>query len=148
MSNEFRISQNTAILLENARVKGMIDEVILEAVRSGNITVFDAVAEEDFTYEDFLSYAQEHGEPLEQAIREGYRITFNTRNGLKIWLEKAFNLQSEQDFQVGEGVVSGLKLTDAQTQLLSQRLAPNWVIAESVDTATGHNLTLKLKALA
>ncbi|MDO7907745.1 hypothetical protein Q5741_15140 [Paenibacillus sp. JX-17] len=148
MSTEVRISQNTAILLEHARGKGLSDEVILEAVRSGDTTSLDTVSEEHFTYEDFLSYAQEHNEPLEQAVREGYRITFNTRNGLKIWLEKAFGLQSDRDFQVGEGVVSGLSLTAEQTRLLEQRLAPNWVIAESVNTAESHELTLKLRALA
>lgn len=147
MSNELRLSQHTAILLENARAKGMTDQAIIEAVRSGETAAFDGVAEEHFTYEDFLSYAQEHGEPLEQAIREGYRITFNTRNGLKIWLEKAFGLQSEQDFKVGEGIISGLQLSADQTWLLEQRLAPNWVIDGQADPAAGLGLTLKLRSL-
>ncbi|MNP79055.1 hypothetical protein D3C76_1768040 [compost metagenome] len=75
-------------------------------------------------------------------------MTFNTRGGLGIWLEKAFGLKADQDFTVGEGIVTGLRLKPEQAEMLARRLASNWIVAESVDVPAGKELTLKLRALA
>ncbi|MHA7579931.1 hypothetical protein ACX12E_05980 [Paenibacillus vandeheii] len=147
MSAEFKLSQNTAILLEQARSKGMSNAALLEAVQAKDVAAFDAVSEEHYRYDDFFSYADEHGENLEGAVKDGYRITFNTRGGLGIYLQKSFGLQPEQDFTVGEGIVTGVKLKTAQADVLAKRLASNWVITESKEVPEGQELTLKLRAL-
>ncbi|MGF9697724.1 hypothetical protein [Paenibacillus sp. MABNR03] len=147
MSTEIRLSQSTAIRLEQARGKGMSDAAILRAIQAKDVAAFDAVSEEDYKYDEFFSYADEHGENLEAAVQEGYRITFNTRGGLGIWIEKAFGLQPENDFTVGEGIVHGLKLKPEQAEVLAKRLASNWVITDSKDVPEGQELTLKLRAL-
>jgi hypothetical protein len=147
MSAEFKLSQNTAIRLELARSKGMSDAVLLEAIQVKDVAAFDAVSEEHYRYDDFFSYADEHGENLEGAVKDGYRITFNTRGGLGIYLQKSFGLQPEQDFTVGEGIVTGLKLKSEQADVLAKRLASNWAITESKEVPEGQELTLKLRAL-
>ncbi|WP_336781053.1 hypothetical protein [Paenibacillus illinoisensis] len=147
MSTEIKLSQSTAIRLEQARGKGMSDAEILRAIQAKDVAAFDAVSEEDYKYDEFFSYADEHGENLEAAVRGGYRMTFNTRGGLGIWIEKAFGLQPERDFMVGEGVVTGLKLKPEQAEVLAKRLASNWVITDSRDVPEGQELTLKLRAL-
>lgn len=147
MSAEFKLSQNTAIRLEQARSKGMSDAALLEAIQAKDVAAFDAVSEEHYRYDDLFSYADEHGENLEGAVNDGYRITFNTRGGLGIYLEKSFGLQPEKDFTVGEGIVTGLKLKPEQADVLAKRLASNWVITESKDVPEGQELTLKLRAL-
>ncbi|MDO3410395.1 hypothetical protein QWJ34_11535 [Saccharibacillus sp. CPCC 101409] len=143
-----RLSQHTAILLEHARSQGITDSVILAAAHSGDAGALASAEEEHYRYDDFLSYAAEHGESLERAVQYGYRITFNTRNGLKIWLEQTFGLRSGQDFEVGEGIVTGLSLDENGVKLLESRLAPNWRIAEKRFREKGCELTLKLTALA
>ena len=148
MSTEVKLSQSTAIRVEHARINGMSDAAILEAIRTQNASGFDAVADDYYVYDEFLSYAAEHGERLEEAVKDGYRMTFNTRGGLGIWLEKAFGLKADQDFTVGEGIVTGLRLKPEQAEILARRLATNWIVAESVDVPAGKELTLKLRALA
>ncbi|NUU78704.1 hypothetical protein [Paenibacillus xylanilyticus] len=147
MSTEIKLSQSTAIRLEQARGKGMSDAAILRAIQAKDVAAFDAVSEEDYKYDEFFSYADEHGENLEAAVQDGYRITFNTRGGLGIWVEKAFGLQPDRDFTVGEGIVTGLKLNPEQAEVLAKRLASNWVITDSKDVPEGQELTLKLRAL-
>lgn len=147
MSTEIKLSQSTAIRLEQARGKGMPESDILKAIQAKDVAAFDAVSEEHYRYDTFFSYADEHGEKLEEALLNGYRITFNTRGGLGIWLEKAFNLQADKDFTVGEGIITGLQLTAAQAEVLEQRLAWNWVITDAKEIPAGRELTLKLRAL-
>ncbi|MDT0121495.1 hypothetical protein Q9R46_02495 [Paenibacillus sp. RRE4] len=147
MSTEIKLSQSTAIRLEQARGKGMQEADILKAIQAKDVAAFDSVSEEHYRYDTFFSYADEHGEDLEGAVRNGYRITFNTRGGLGIWLEKAFNLQADKDFAVGEGIITGLQLTAEQAKVLEQRLAWNWVITDAIEVPAGRELTLKLRAL-
>ncbi|GIP06806.1 MULTISPECIES: hypothetical protein [Bacillales] len=125
-----KISQNTAILLEHARKSGLTSSDLLEAVRSGDAERFQIANNGHFHYEELFSYAKEHGEDLEKAVSEGYQITFNTRNGLKIWLEEAFRISSESDFSVGEGIIEGLKLQKEQLARLKEALAVNWTLQE------------------
>ncbi|WP_223068232.1 hypothetical protein [Paenibacillus caui] len=144
---QVKLSQHTAILLEHAKKAGLDQTQLLDALSSRDVNVFRAAEEEHYRYDDFFTYAEEHGEQLEQALLAGYRITFNTRNGLKIWLEEAFHLSSESDFLVGEGRIEGLHLTDEQLARLKETLAVNWVVAQEQDTAKGKEVTLSLRAL-
>ncbi|MGG3282997.1 hypothetical protein [Paenibacillus solani] len=125
-----KISQNTAILLEHARKSGLVSFELLEAVRSGDVKRFQIANHDHFSYDELFAYAGEHGEDLEKAVSEGYQITFNTRNGLKIWLEEAFRISSESDFHVGEGIIEGLKLQEEQLARLKEALAVNWTLEE------------------
>lgn len=129
-----KISQNTAILLEHAKKSGITTSELLEAVRSGEVERFQVANNGHFHYEELFSYAKEHGEDLEKAVTEGYKMTFNTRNGLKIWLEEAFHISSESDFSVGEGIIEGLKLQEEQVARLKEALAVNWTLQEEPAT--------------
>ncbi|WP_106768538.1 hypothetical protein [Paenibacillus faecalis] len=142
-----KISQNTAILLEHARRSGLGEEELLQAVRSSQVEAFRVAQNNRFNYAELFSYAKEHGEDLEKAVAEGYRITFNTRNGLKIWLEEAFHLNSETDFTVGEGVIEGLLLKEEELDRLKLALAVNWTIAEAIKTDQGYSVKLTIRGL-
>lgn len=71
MSTENRVSQNTAIMIERARRKGITDDQLLHAVRTGDVSELIAINEEWYTFDDFVFYANEHDEPLAQAIAVG-----------------------------------------------------------------------------
>lgn len=146
MNQEVKLSQYTAILLENARSSGLTNEVITEAVQAENPLLLKAAERAHYTYDSFLSYAKEHGEDLEKAINEGYRITFNTNNGLKNWIVAAFQLEPGKDFILGEGRIEGLVLSESQVEKLKRALAFNWEIKETQQTADGHQqLTLGIR---
>lgn len=53
---------------------------------------------------------------------------------------------SERDFQVGEGIIEGLLVNEQQAGVIHQRLAANWIVAESKEVMNGKELTLKLRA--
>lgn len=145
--SETKISQHTAILLEHARKCGLQGEALIQAVRSGQVEAFHAAQNGHFDYAELFSYAEQHGEDLEKAALEGYRITFNTRNGLKIWLEETFNLSSESDFTVGEGIIENLPLQEEQLKRLQQSLAVNWTIAEANKAGLDYTVKLTVRGL-
>lgn len=135
MNQEVKLSQYTAILLENARRSGLTNEEIVEAVQAENTELLKAAERPHYTYESFFSYAKEHGEDLKKAILEGYRITFNTNNGLKNWIATTFQLDPSEDFTLGEGRIEGLVLSQEQVEKLEHALAFNWEIKEIEETA-------------
>lgn len=146
MNQEVKLSQYTAILLENARRSGLTNEEIVEAVQTENTELLKAAERPHYTYESFFSYAKEHGEDIEKAIKEGYRITFNTNNGLKNWIAATFQLDPDKDFSLGEGRIEGLVLSEPQVEKLEQTLAFNWEIKENRQTADGRKqLTLGIR---
>ncbi|MCP1307578.1 hypothetical protein [Paenibacillus tyrfis] len=144
MSTTAKLSQNTAILLERARRFGITDETLLAGLAAGDTAVLQPAVGEWYSYDEFYAYADQHGEALEEAIRSGYRMKFNTPGGVQFWLQHRFGLEAGVDYEVPEhGRVNGLKLPDAKVELLRSTLAPNWVIlgeaagsgeAESVQT--------------
>ncbi|SFS40155.1 hypothetical protein [Paenibacillus sp. 453mf] len=149
MTNQVKLSQYSAILLEHARRYGVTEEEILAALRTGDLTAFTKAEREHYSYETFLSYAKEHGEELERAIQDGYRITFNTNNGLKNWIAITFNLTPGKDFNAAEGLVDRLVLSEEQAEKLREALASNWHVAEESDTADGYiELTLRLQGMS
>ncbi|MBN3525412.1 hypothetical protein [Paenibacillus apiarius] len=148
MANGILLSQNTAIMLERARRKGLTDEQLLHIIRTEDISQLLRINEEWYTYDEFLSYAKEHGESLEEAVLEGYRITFNTMNGLKIWLHERFGVEEGADFTRGEGQYSGLKLSEADLDVLRATLAANWTVIEEETAAHGQERTVTLAVRA
>ncbi|WP_018758938.1 hypothetical protein [Paenibacillus terrigena] len=148
MSNIVRISQNTAIMVERAHRFGITDDVLLNVVQTGDLSPLKVAEEEYYSYDDFLSYAEENGEPLEQAIREGYKITFNTNNGLKIWLFERFGVEAGRDFTASEGRVDQLRLSSVNVDSLKSALAANWVVIEHERQGEDQVISVVIRALA
>ncbi|MCM3783577.1 hypothetical protein M3231_11365 [Neobacillus mesonae] len=146
MTNQAKLSQYTSILLENARHYGVKDEEILTAVQTEDLSVFKKAERLHYTYEAFLTYAKEHGEALQEAVQEGYRITFNTNNGLKNWIAITFDLTPGEDFKAGEGLIDQLVLSTEEVLKLKNSLAFNWSVVEETEAADGRKeLTIKLR---
>ena len=142
-----KISQHTAILLEHARRCGMSPGELLAAVQSKEVSAFEAAQNGHFEYDELFSYAGTHGEDLEKAVSQGYRMTFNTRNGLKIWIEEAFCLDASKDFIVGDGIIEDVSLTAPQLERLKSSLAVNWTIAEKVPSEDKFTVKLIVRGL-
>lgn len=131
MSTTTKLSQHTAILLERARRFGITDETLLAGLAAGDTAVLRPAVGEWYSYDEFYSYADQQGETLEEAIRSGYRMKFNTLGGVQLWLQHRFGLEAGVDYEVPEhGRVNGLKLPAVEVELLRSTLAPNWVILE------------------
>ncbi|MCR8645798.1 hypothetical protein NV379_24460 [Paenibacillus sp. N1-5-1-14] len=129
-----RLSQKTAILLEHARKCQISDEALLACVAASDISELAAAKSEQYGYDTFITYATEHHEDLASAIRDGYRITFNTFRGLQVWLHEKFDITEGTDFDATEGRLTGIKLSRVDAEVLEARLAPNWVLKRNEDT--------------
>lgn len=135
-------------MIERARRKGITDDQLLHAARTGDVSELITMNEEWYTFDDFVSYANEHDEPLAQAIAEGYRMTFNTNNGLSIWLQERFGLQEGEDYTKEMGRISDLKLGMENIESLRSSLALNWTVVEAGEAADGLNtVSLVVRAL-
>lgn len=120
-----RISQNSAVLLEKARSFGLSDEQLLDVIEKNDVTPLEQSGTD---YTEWVSYAREHNENLEAAIKVGYQMTFNTVYGLKNWLKFRFGLEAEKDYTEGEGRFDGLKLNEKDASFIQSALASNWVV--------------------
>ena len=127
---KIRISQKTALLIERLLSLGCSDEKLINLIEQNDSKLLEKYADDDYSFETFLSYAKEHSEDIVSAIQNGYQITFNTMGGLRYWIENAFGLKEELDFKAEEGKKLGLKLTADQIDKLRYSLASNWVVVE------------------
>ncbi|MFF2885814.1 hypothetical protein [Paenibacillus sp. NPDC057967] len=130
MSNRVKLSQQTAILLERARRFGVSEEELLSCAVTGDTTSLQVAEAQYYSYDEFVSYAHEHNERLEDAIRFGYRIKFSTPGGVQLWLKERFGLEAGVDFTASPGLIEQVKLSEGQLQLLNATIAGNWAFLE------------------
>lgn len=132
-----RISQNDALMIEVLRKHGVSNETLLAAVKSGDVSSFEEIEKGDFDYSRLVDLARERWDDVERAVTQGYKITFNTRNGLKYLINVKFDLVAEKDFQVEEEAYHGLKLTADQVEWARSTLAGNWRIVDLPEEENG-----------
>lgn len=130
MSEQVKVSQRTAIILERLRRDGITQEQLIDALERQDVTSLEQITSSQTDFQEWFTYATEHGEPLVQAVKEGYRITFNTVQGLKMWLDYRFLLEEDDDYTEGEGRLDDIKLSPDQIEQLKNTLAVNWVVLE------------------
>ncbi|WP_046215734.1 hypothetical protein [Paenibacillus wulumuqiensis] len=134
MTEQVRISQRSAILIERLRSDGITEEVLIQSLDQQEEAPLRAASSSDIDFAEWMNYAAEHGEQLVQAVRDGYRMTFTTVPGMKNWLKYALDMKAGRDYTEGEeGRLDGLQLTLEQAQQLKDTIAVNWVLLEHED---------------
>ncbi|MDK8184040.1 hypothetical protein [Paenibacillus sp. UMB4589-SE434] len=130
MNPNIKLSQHTAILLERARRFNITDAVLLACITTGDTVPLQVAAAQYYSYDEFVTYARVHHERLEDAVRYGYQMKFNTPGGVQLWLQERFGLEPKVDFEVFTGRLEQVRLNNEQLRLLGATLADNWVIIE------------------
>lgn len=130
MSVQVKVSQRTALILERLRRDGITQDQLIDALERQDVAPLEQITSSQTDFQEWFNYAAEHGEPLVQAVKEGYRITFNTVQGLKMWLDYRFLLEEDDDYTEGEGRLDDIKLSPDQIEQLKNALAVNWVVLE------------------
>lgn len=130
MSVQVKVSQRTALILERLRRDGITQEQLIDALEHQDVAPLQQISSSQTDFQEWFTYATEHGEPLVQAVKEGYQITFNTVQGLKMWLDYRFLLEEDDDYTEGEGRLDDIKLSPDQIEQLKNALAVNWVVLE------------------
>ncbi|ANF98083.1 hypothetical protein [Paenibacillus bovis] len=144
MTEQVRISQRSAIIIERLRSEGIAEDILIQALSEQADAPLRAVSSVDIDFAEWMNYANEHGEQLVQAVRDGYRMTFTTVPGMKNWLKYALSMEASRDYiEAEEGRMDGLQLTLEQAQQLKDTIAVNWVLLEHEDGSA----SLLLRAL-
>ncbi|WP_057774947.1 hypothetical protein [Cytobacillus dafuensis] len=131
MSQKTKLSQMTAILLERARRFGVSDEVLLSSLKTNDTTPLKIAEDQHYHYDEFFTYAEKHGEDLEDTINNGYKMKFNTLGGLQIWMKECFGLEAGTDFTASPGKIENVKLSIENISRIFNTLASNWIMLDS-----------------
>lgn len=127
-----RLSQWDAIVLESVRALGLDGEELLRRAAEKDLPAADGSIITDF--EPLLTLHAEHPEVLEQAVKQGYRIKYNTLGGIQTWIRIVFGLESEVERGEGmEGVA--VELTSAERDRLHPVLSIGWTIEPQQEEA-------------
>ncbi|MEJ8306372.1 hypothetical protein [Saccharibacillus sacchari] len=120
-----RLSQWDAIVLESVRALGLDSEELLRRAAEGELPSADNSIIADFT--PLLILHREQPEVLEQAVKQGYRIKYNTLGGINTWIKIVFGRDSE--VERGEGIEGvAVELTAAERERLAPVLSIGWTI--------------------
>ncbi|CAG5092912.1 Putative uncharacterized protein [Thermobacillus xylanilyticus] len=129
-----KISQQHALLIESLRGRDWTDDELLGISGRGGLPKDDSVFA--FDYEELREFAVREPELYASAVREGYRMKFNTLGGLRCWLYLAFGGEPHIDRRPGLEGISAI-LTDGQLAKLEEALAYGWQVqqvGESLDS--------------
>ena len=74
-------------------------------------------------------------------------MTFNTNNGMSIWLQERFDVQEGEHYTKEMGRISGLKLSAADVEVIRSSLALNWTLVEGSAADGAGTVTLVVRAL-
>ncbi|WP_127585412.1 hypothetical protein [Paenibacillus koleovorans] len=92
----------------------MSEEDLLRFAAAEDVAAFAAFAgirEGELSFVNLIDYAAEFPEQLEQAVRHGYQITYNTINGMKYYFGLTFDKLRERDYPNLPDRIEGLKLS-------------------------------------
>jgi len=144
-ASQLKISQRSAMLIERLRSECISNEQLVSAMQQRSLEPLSgSKTAEQLDLNEWLDYANEHGEPLMEAVEQGYRMTFTTTPGASNWLRFALGLEEGQHYTVSEeGRMDGLQLTEAQFGRIAQGMAMNWVLIQQPDGSA----SLMLRAL-
>ncbi|MGN7471367.1 hypothetical protein [Brevibacillus sp. SAFN-007a] len=143
-----KLSQWETMLLEAARAHGLVDEEIIHKLRTGDSRPFADVEGGRYDYAPLFELYQNDSAALEQAIRDGYQIKFTTLNGIKFLLNKRYNLQPEQDYQVEETALDQVRLSDEALRWMRQTVSKNWRIVEQEKLAASKETVVRFELAA
>lgn len=116
-----------AYAIENLRSYGYNNDQILSKVQKKDIEEFKKVKENlDFS----LLIDMDESIGLKTLLEDGYKVKFLTFNGLKNLIKLKFGKIAEEDYQVDEFKLSGLKLDGNQALDLGNALSSNWQMIE------------------
>lgn len=128
-----RLSQWDAILLESLRGYGWSADELLRRIRQGELP--EDTSKFKFNYQNIVATAAAEPETVEAAVRQGYRIKFNTLRGLSNWILLALGHEPEVVAEPGQEAIIAT-LTPEQHRRLLRVISYGWTVT-AADAAEG-----------
>lgn len=129
-----KLSQWDALLLESLKGHGWSDDELLRRVREGDVP--EDTSDFKFNYQNLLDTAAADFATVEAAVRQGYRIKFNTLRGLSNWMRLALSAEPEVVAEPGQEAIL-VTLTPEQHSGLLSAISYGWTVKETGKAAGG-----------
>lgn len=128
---ETRLSQWDALMLESLKSYGWPDGELLRRVYAGNLPKDESKFQ--FDYAGLVTLAKEQPDTFEQAVKNGYRIKYNTLRGIHSWIFVALKQEADLILEPGQEAVIAV-LSDEEARLLASVLSFGWQLNLQDDT--------------
>jgi hypothetical protein len=119
------LSQWDALLLESLRNLGWSEDELLRRVHAGELPADDSQFQ--FDYSRLTELAGSHPSDFEQAVRQGYRIKYNTLRGIASWIRLALGQEPQLLLEPGRESVICAFHAEEHARLASV-LSYGWVV--------------------
>lgn len=120
-----RLSQWDAILLESLRSHKWSDDELLQRIRQGNLP--KDTSKFELNYQNLVDTAAADPETVEAAIRQGYRIKFNTLRGLSNWILLSQGHEPQVNTEPGQEAITAT-LTPGQHSRVMSAISHGWTV--------------------
>lgn len=124
------INQMLSLRIEMLLANGFSKQDILTQLKKGTLAREQQIGDQAVDFTLLIDFAAEHWDECEQAIRDGYRVTFHTIYGVKSLLAAKFDLQDERDYQEKGDYLDGIRLQAADVEWIKSVVAMNWRVVE------------------
>lgn len=124
------INQMLSLRIEMLFANGYSREDILNQLKEGTFAREQQIGDRVIDFTLLIDFAAEHWHECDQAIRDGYRVTFHTINGVKSLLAVKFGLQDERDYLDKGDHLDEIQLQADDVEWLKSVLAMNWRVVE------------------
>ena len=133
-----RVALNFAIMLEQVKEKGFMEEEIIQALETDDFVFFENCGNWLPDWETLFSYYKENREGVKAIISDDYEITFLTKGALKRLLLLKYQLVEGRDYEDRGEILGTITLSKESFQQFTKIVAKNWtfvVLEENIDNA-------------
>lgn len=127
ITNQVKLSQWDALMLESLRAHGYSNEELIRKVKAGELPKDES--EFQFDYHALTAFAAEHSDVFEAAVLQGYQIKYNTVRGIRCWILIRFKKDPELLLETGGEAVHA-SLTSTEKDELTSVLSFGWGVHE------------------
>jgi hypothetical protein len=141
--NKIRLSSPIALMIEQYRLSGISDELLLECFRARSFGALPPIGDGKTDAAKMIEMADEIGNDWEGAIVSGYEFSFITITGVRRLLSYKYRKQPNADFQVDDLTVKNLVLRDDEIDSLSELISRQWNVVVEQEPGQEPNERLK-----
>jgi len=140
-----KMPQPYALRIERIRAMGYSATELLHLLKRDDAIEKLAEVDAEMDWENFLAYASQHGESMQEAVLHGYRFSYLTFGGLKSLLGIRYKKEEGRDYIVRGNCIEDLALDEDEVPLL-QAMLPEvmWEIAEVSRIQEKHMMEVRI----
>lgn len=143
-----KISQHDALMIESIRAQGISNQILLDLVKGGKVIDLQALGNGDFDYRELLQFANADWEAFEAAVLHGYRMKYNTINGIRYLLRVKFGKEAERVTRDEGDYLNNIELRTEDLNKLREILSSYWLVTETNPTESRgvHRIRIELQS--